>query len=142
MAQKPVIQRTRKTIERGKKPPAKDSIKKVEKAVGAGGSTLGNIDSLVNKHLAAFRNAEKTLAQAKALVQTYGKKYPELAGYIPAGAGEERGIHILQDASNESEGSHKFYIRIPSTSRPNFRVHWTTSDMDFDSSIELDVFAL
>ena len=111
MAQKPVIQKSRKTIEGAKKPAAKDSvkIKKVEKAVG---STLGNIDSLVNKHLAAFRNAEKTLAQAKALVQTYGKKYPELAGYIPAGAGEERGIHILQDASNESEGSHKFYIRI------------------------------
>jgi hypothetical protein len=114
MAQKPVIQKSRKTIEGAKKPAAKDSvkIKKVEKAVGAGGSTLGNIDSLVNKHLVAFRNAEKTLAQAKALVQTYGKKYPELAGYIPAGAGEERGIHILQDASNESEGSHKFYIRI------------------------------
>ena len=112
MAQKPVIQKSRKTIEGAKKPAAKDSVKKVEKAVGAGGSTLGNIDSLVNKHLAAFRNAEKTLAQAKALVQTYGKKYPELAGYIPAGAAEERGIHILQDASNESEGSHKFYIRI------------------------------
>src|ERR1700731_23159 len=112
MAQKPVIQKSRKTIEGAKKPAAKDSvkIKKVEKAVG---STLGNIDSLVNKHLAAFRNAEKTLAQARALVQTYGKKYPELAGYIPAGAAEERGIHILQDASNESEGSHKFYIRIP-----------------------------
>jgi|GEM_PF-2564226 len=111
MAQKPVIQKSRKTIEGAKKPAAKDSvkIKKVEEAVG---STLGNIDSLVNKHLAAFRNAEKTLAQAKALVQTYGKKYPELAGYIPAGAAEERGIHILQDASNESEGSHKFYIRI------------------------------
>ena len=111
MAQKPIIQKSRKTIEGTKKPAAKDSvkIKKVEKAVG---STLGNIDSLVNKHLAAFRNAEKTLAQAKALVQTYGKKYPELAGYIPAGSGEERGIHILQDAANESEGSHKFYIRI------------------------------
>ena len=90
MAQKPVIQKSRKTIEGAKKPAAKDSVKKVEKAVGAGGSTLGNIDSLVNKHLAAFRNAEKTLAQAKALVQTYGKKYPELAGYIPAGAAEER----------------------------------------------------
>ena len=113
MAQKPVIQKSRKTIEGAKKTAAKDSVKKVEKAaVGAGGSTLGNIVSLVNKHLAAFRNAEKTLAQAKALVQTYGKKYPELAGYIPAGAGEGRGIHILQDASNESEGSHKFYIRI------------------------------
>ena len=109
MTQKPVIQKSRKTIEGAKKTAAKDSVKKVEKAVG---STVGNIDSLVNKHLAAFRNAEKTLAQAKALVQTYGKKYPELAGYIPAGAGEERGIHILQDASNESEGSHKFYIRI------------------------------
>src|ERR1700739_3449516 len=109
MAQKPVIQKSRKTIEGTKKTAAKDSVKKVEKAIG---TTVGNIASLVNKHLAAFRSAEKTLAQAKALVQTYAKKYPELAGYIPAGAGEERGIHILQDAANESEGSHKFYIRI------------------------------
>jgi hypothetical protein len=58
---------------------AKDAVKKVEKAVGARGSTLGNIDSLVNKRLASFRNAEKTLAGAKALVQTYRAKYPQLA---------------------------------------------------------------
>src|SRR5258708_39638209 len=57
----------------------KDAVKKVEKAVGARGSTLGNIDSLVNKRLASFRNAEKTLAGAKALVQTYRAKYPQLA---------------------------------------------------------------
>jgi hypothetical protein len=35
--------------------------------------TPGNLDPLVNKHLAAFRNAEQTLAQARALVQTYPK---------------------------------------------------------------------
>ena len=111
MAQKPVIQKSRKTIEGAKKPAAKDSVKKVEKAVGAGGSTLGNIDSLVNKHLASFRNAEKTLAGAKALVQTYREKYPRLADYIPEGA-VERGIHIRENAADESEGLHKFHIRI------------------------------
>src|SRR6266403_1053644 len=38
---------------------SKDAVKKVEKAVGARGSTLGNIDSLVNKRLASFRNERK-----------------------------------------------------------------------------------
>ena len=111
MAQKPVIPKSRKTIERAKKPAAKDAFKKVEKAVGARGSTLGKIDSLVNKHLASFRNAEKTLAGAKALVQIYREKYPQLADYIPEGA-VERGIHIRENATDESEGLHKFHIRI------------------------------
>ena len=111
MAQKPVIPKSRKTIERAKKPAAKDAVKKVEKAVGARGSTLGKIDSLVNKHLASFRNAEKTLAGAKALVQTYREKYPQLADYIPEGA-VEHGIRIRENATDESEGLHKFHIRI------------------------------
>ena len=93
MAQKPVIPKSRKTVERAKKPAAKDAMKKVEKAVGAPGLTLGNIDSLVNKHLASFRNAEKTLAAAKALVQTYREKYPQLADYIPEGASGTRNTH-------------------------------------------------
>ena len=63
MAQKPVIPQSRKTVERAKKPAAKDTVKKLDKAVGARGSTLGTIDTLVNKHLASFRNAEKTLAE-------------------------------------------------------------------------------
>ena len=111
MAQRPVIPKSRKTVERAKKPAAKDAIKKVEKAVGARVSTLANIDSLVNKHLASFRNAEKTLAEAKVLVQTYRGKYPQLADYIPEGA-VEHGIHIRENATNESEGLHKFHIRI------------------------------
>jgi hypothetical protein len=108
MAQKPVIPKSRKTVERAKKQAAKDTVKKVEKAGGARGSTLGNIDSLANKYLATFRNAEKTLADVKALVETYREKYPELTDYIPRTV-EKRGIQIRED---ESEGSHKFYIRI------------------------------
>ena len=111
MAQKPVIPKFRKTVEHAKKQAAKDTVKKVEKAVGARGSTLGNIDSLVNKYLATFRNAEKTLAEVKTLVETYREKYPELTDYIPRTV-EKRGIQIREDASDESEGSHKFYIRI------------------------------
>jgi hypothetical protein len=111
MAPKPVVPKSRKTIERAKKPAAKDAVTKVEKAVGARGSKLGKIDSLVDKHLASFRNAEKTLAGAKALVQTYREKYPHLADYIPEGA-VERGIHIRENATDESEGLHKFHIRI------------------------------
>jgi hypothetical protein len=84
---------------------AKDAVKKVEKAVGARESTLGNIDSLVNKRLASFRNAEKTLAGAKALVQTYRAKYPQLAitsrkaqwnaEYTSASGGESRSMKLL-----------------------------------------------
>jgi hypothetical protein len=102
MAQKPVVPKSRKTVKRAKR---------VKKAAGVRGSTLGNIDSLINKHLAAFRNAEKALAGAKALVETYRQKYPELMDYIPR-AVEKHGIQIREDASDESLGSHKFYIRI------------------------------
>jgi hypothetical protein len=102
MAQKPVVPKSRKTVKR---------VKRVKKAAGVRGSTLGNIDSLINKHLAAFRNAEKALAGAKALVETYRQKYPELMDYIPR-AVEKRGIQIREDALDESQGSHKFYIRI------------------------------
>ena len=83
MAEKPVIPKSRKTVEHAKEQAARDTVKKVEKAVGARGSTLGNTDSLVNKYLATFRNAEKTLADVKALVETYREKYPELTDYIP-----------------------------------------------------------
>jgi hypothetical protein len=111
MTQKPVIPKSRKTVERAKKQAAKDTVKKVEKAGGARGSTFGNIDSLVNKYLATFRDGEKTLADLKVLVETYREKYPELTDYIPRTV-EKRGIQIREDASDESEGSHKFYIRI------------------------------
>lgn len=102
MAQKPVVPKSRKPVKR---------VKRVKKAAGVRGSTLGNIDPLINKHLAAFRNAEKALAGAKALVETYRQKYPELMDYIPR-AVEKSGIQIREDASDESQGSHKFYIRI------------------------------
>jgi hypothetical protein len=111
MAQKPVIPQSRKTVERAKKPAAKDTVKKLDKAAGARGSTLGTIDTLVNKHLASFRNAEKTLAEARALVQSYVEKYPELADYLPKDA-VQRGIYIRESKTDESEGSHKFHIRI------------------------------
>jgi len=111
MAEKPVIPKSRKTVEHAKEQAARDTVKKVEKAVGARGPTLGNTDSLVNKYLATFRNAEKRLADVKALVETYREKYPELTDYIPRTV-EKRGIQIREDASDESEGSHKFYIRI------------------------------
>jgi hypothetical protein len=43
----------------------------------------GNLDALVNKDLAAFRNADQLLVQAQALVQTYRERYPELAASLP-----------------------------------------------------------
>jgi hypothetical protein len=48
MAQKPVIPKSRKTVERAKKQAAKGFVKEVKKAVGARGSTLVNIHSLVS----------------------------------------------------------------------------------------------
>jgi hypothetical protein len=47
MAQKPIIPKSRKTVERAKKQAAKGSVKEVKKAVDARGSTLGNIDGSV-----------------------------------------------------------------------------------------------
>ena len=112
MAQKPATPAPRKA-EPAKKPAAKaPAAKPVKKASGTQAAPSGDLDALVNKHLAALRTAEKTLAEAKALVQTYHDKYPELAAYLPASAVEERAIHIREDAADESRGSHRFRIRI------------------------------
>jgi hypothetical protein len=112
MAQKPATPAPRKA-EAAKKPAAKaPSAKPVKKATGTKAAPPGDLDTLVNKHLAALRTAEKTLAEAKALVQTSHDKYPELAAYLPTSAVEERGIHIREDAADESRGSHRFRIRI------------------------------
>ena len=45
----------------------------------------GNLDALVNKYLAAFRNVDQLLAQAQAQIQTYRERYPELAASLPEG---------------------------------------------------------
>ena len=66
MAENPVIPKSRKTVEHAKEQAARDTVKKVEKAVGARGSTLGNIDFLVNKYLATFRNAENASGRKSA----------------------------------------------------------------------------
>ena len=113
MAQKPVIPKSRKTVERAKKPAAKDAVKKVEKAVGARGSTLGNIDSLVNKHLASFRNAEKRSRKQRRSFKPIAKNILNWR-ITSRKAPVERGIHIRENATNESEGLHKFHIRIRS----------------------------
>jgi hypothetical protein len=52
------------------------------------------------------------LAEAKALIETYRERYPELAAYLLAGAVEERAIHLREDAADESRGSHRFRVRI------------------------------
>jgi hypothetical protein len=111
MAQKPAAPAPRKA-EAAKKPAVKAPAKPVKKATDPKAAPPDELDSLVNKHLVALRNAEQTLAEAKALVQTYHDKYPELAAYLPASAVEERAIHIREDAADESRGSHRFRIRI------------------------------
>src|SRR6516165_936986 len=45
----------------------------------------GNLDALVNKYLAAFRNVDQLLAQAQAQIQTYRERYQELAASLPEG---------------------------------------------------------
>src|SRR5690242_4883967 len=110
MAQKPATP-TPPKAEAAKKPAVKPpAAKPVKKAGGAPAAPPGDLDALVNKYLAAFRNAEKTLAQAKALVQTYRERYPELAAYLPEGAAEERAIELREDAAEEAAGSHQFRI--------------------------------
>jgi hypothetical protein len=112
MAQKPATPAPSKA-EATKKPPAKaPTAKPVKKATGTQTPPPGGLEALVHKHLAALRTAEKTLAEAKALVQTYRDQYPELAAYLPTSAVEERGIHLREDAADESRGEHRFRIRI------------------------------
>src|SRR5690348_14434272 len=112
MAQKPPAPIPRKA-EPAKKPAVKaPAAKPVKKASGAQAAAPGNLDALVNKHLATFRNAEKTLAEAKALIQTYRERYPELAAYLPEGAVEERALELREDAAEEAAGSHQFRIRM------------------------------
>ena len=112
MAQKPATPAPRKAGP-AKKPAAKaPAAKPAKKATGAKATPGGDLDALVNKHLAALRSAEKALAEAKALIETYRDKYPELAAYLPAGAMEERAIHLREDVADESRGSHRFRVRI------------------------------
>ena len=72
MAQKPVIPKSRKTVERAKKQAAKGSVKEVKKAVGARGSTLGNIDSLVKSILPRDREKPGARLIASASVSMEG----------------------------------------------------------------------
>ena len=44
-----------------------------------------NLDALLNKYLAAFRNVDQLLAQAQAQIQTYRERYQELAASLPEG---------------------------------------------------------
>src|SRR3954463_10336414 len=118
MAQRPASPASRKA--ESAKPPALKApakpvnpvAKSVKKASGTQAAASDNLDRLVNRHLAAFRNADKTLAEAKALVQTYRERYPELAAYLPEVAVEERAIHLREDAAEEAAGAHQFRIRI------------------------------
>ena len=88
------------------------AAKPVKKASATQATPPGNLDALVNKYLAAFRNAEQTLAEAKGLVATYRERYPELAAYLPEAAAEERVIELREDAADEAAGSHHFRIRM------------------------------
>ena len=112
MAQKSATPAPRKA-QPAKKPTVKaPAAKPIKKATSTKAAPPGDLDSLVDKHLTALRNAEKALAEAKGLIQTYRDQYPELAAYLPAGAVEERAIHLREDATDESRGSHRFRVRI------------------------------
>jgi hypothetical protein len=127
MAQKPATPAPRKT-EAAKKPTVKaPAAKPVKKNGGGQTASPGNLDALVNKYLAAFRNAEKTLAEATALVATYRERYPELAAYFPEGAAEERALELREDAADEAAGSHHFRIRV-SGKEPRYEVRAAGED--------------
>ena len=109
MAQKPATPTPRRASERTRNPPV---AKPLPETGGSPAHTPNDFDELVNQHLAAFRTADQTLAEAKALVQIYCDKYPELAAYFPEGSGEERVIQIREDLADTAAGSHKFRIRV------------------------------
>jgi hypothetical protein len=127
MAQKPATP-TPPSAQPAKKPAAKaPATKPLKKATGTQTASPGNLDALVNKYLAAFRNAAKTLADAKALAATYRERYPELAAYFPEGAAEERAIELREDAADEAAGSHHFRIRT-SGKEPRYEVRGAGED--------------
>ena len=107
--------------------PDEKRCKPVKKTGGAQTASLGNLDALVNKYLAAFRNAEKALADAKALAATYRERYPELGAYLPEGAAEERALELREDAADEAAGSHHFRIRM-SGKGPRYEVRAAGED--------------
>ena len=112
MAQKPATPAPRNARPAKKAAAKAPAAKPVKKTGGTQPGSLGNLDALVNKYLAAFRSAEKTLAEAKALVATYRERHPELAAYLPEGAAEERAIELREDAAQKAAGSHHFRIRM------------------------------
>ena len=61
-------------------------------------------------------HVQELLQPSVFLVHSYREKYHQLADYVPEGA-VERGIHIRENATDESEGLHKFHIRIRGESR-------------------------
>ena len=126
MAQKPATPAPRKA-EPAKKAAKTPAAKPVKKATGAKAAPSGDLDSLIDKHLAAFRNAEKALAEAKALAATYRERYPELAAYFPEGAAEERALELREDAAEEATGSHRFRIRT-SGKEPRYEVKGAGED--------------
>ena len=127
MAQKSATPATRKAEPAKKAAVKAPTARPVKKASGPQATPPGNLDALVNKYLAAFRNAEKTLVEVKALVETYRERYPELAAYLPAGAAEERAIELREDAADEAVGSHQFRIRM-SGKEPRYEVRGAGED--------------
>jgi hypothetical protein len=127
MAQKPAAPAPRKAQPAKKAAAKAPAAQPVKKATGRQAAPLGDLDSLVNKYLAAFRNADKTLAEAKALVATYRERYPELAAYLPEGAGAERAIELREDAADEAAGCHHFRIRV-SGKEPRYEVKGAGED--------------
>ena len=127
MPQKPATPAPRKANP-PKKPAAKTpAAKPAKKAPGTKAAPPGDLDALVNKHLAALRTAEQTLAEAKALVATYRERYPELAAYLPEGAAEERTLELREDIADEAAGSHHFRIRV-SGKEPRYEVRGAGED--------------
>src|SRR4051812_14875329 len=110
MAKKPTAAPAPRKAEPAKKPAVKaPAAKPVKKASGARAAPSSNLDARVNQHLAVLRNAERLLAEAQALVKTYGERYPELAAYLPEAA-EARAIELREDAADAAAGSHRFRI--------------------------------
>ena len=67
------------------------------------------------------------MVEAKALVETYRERYPELTAYLPEGAAEERALELREDAADEAAGSHRFRIRMTGK-EPRYEVRGAGED--------------
>ena len=75
-------------------------------------SSGDSIDALVNKQLAALKQADTLFKDAVAIVEIYRKKHPELDQYIPLVESTQREIKVRGSSSEDENSHYRFHIDV------------------------------